>query len=335
MLALIAASPSPSPPRRHPVAAVRSNPPAARFVLAQLFILVSVVTSSYGCIGADTAAAPDPSAVTIDDDAGFVVALPEFDGSWIQPATARDASLIVAPPQATTPPSDPGIVAAIDGGPPSEAASGPSLVDSSTPDKCPGLLGPGDLAIDELMITSVAGSGDDGEWIEIQSTRDCSLDLQGLHGECPDGAKVRSFDVGSAMTLPPFGTFLVADSSDPAVNHQLPGALLVWAGHVGDVLRKAGATITLTMNGTLVDSVTYPSLKLAVGQSLAFPSDCDPSVRSDWTVWQPSIASWFPAFFGTPNAPNDDVHCPYRPSASSPDASSSLQDAGTGGGDGG
>jgi hypothetical protein len=60
----------------------------------------------------------------------------------------------------------------------------------------------------------------------------------------------------------------------------------------------------------LVDSITYPALKLSVGKSWAFPADCDPSLRSDFAKWQPSTYSFFPAFFGTPNAPNVDVQCP-------------------------
>jgi hypothetical protein len=136
------------------------------------------------------------------------------------------------------------------------------------------------------------------------------MNLRGLHGECPSGAKVRTFDVTDDTWLPPLGTFVVADSLDPAINHDLPGMVIVWAGSPGDVLRNKGATITLRMQETLVDTVTYPSLKLTVGASTAFPADCPLSRRSDWTTWQTSNASWFPAFLGSPNAANLDVHCP-------------------------
>jgi hypothetical protein len=131
-----------------------------------------------------------------------------------------------------------------------------------------------------------------------------------LHGECPRGAKVATFDVSADMWIPPRGTFVVADSNDPAINHDLPGVIVVWFGHQGDVLRNKGTTITLSSAGTLIDTLTYPALTLAVGNSIAFPSDCAAAERADFTKWQRSTASWFPGFFGTPNAPNTDVSCP-------------------------
>jgi hypothetical protein len=191
--------------------------------------------------------------------------------------------------------------------PPPDASSGPP--DAAPPDACPSSLAPGDLVIDELMIESVAGTGDYGQWIEVTSTRACSLDLVGLHGECPKGNKVRTFDVTGDLWLAPGGFFVVADSSDPAVNHELPGLVLTWSGEPGDVLRLKGATVTLLVGGAILDSVTYPAMKLTVGASIAFPSDCPPASRLDFSSWRVSTASWFPGFFGTPNAPNDDVHC--------------------------
>ena len=183
--------------------------------------------------------------------------------------------------------------------------------DASVPDgACPQPLAPGDLRIDELMIESVAGAGDDGEWVEIQSALGCAANLSGLHGECPRGAKVATFDVTGDLWIPPHGTFVVADSSDPAINHDVPGTVVVWFGHQGDVLRNKGSTITISWNGTLLDTVTYPALTLAVGDSVAFPAGCDPSQRDDFAQWKRSTASWFPGFLGTPNAPNTDVECP-------------------------
>jgi hypothetical protein len=124
------------------------------------------------------------------------------------------------------------------------------------------------------------------------------------------GVKLHTFDVTQDTWLPPSGTFLIADVADPAINHYLPGLLVTWAGHPGDVLRNLGGTVTLTFDGSLVDTVTYPSLKPKIGASIAFPSNCPASSRADWASWQTSTSSWFPGFYGTPNAPNDDVSCP-------------------------
>jgi hypothetical protein len=201
----------------------------------------------------------------------------------------------------TTPTTDD----ASDGSSPGDDSS-----DAAPEGTCATPLAPGDLVIDELMIESVAGAGDDGEWIEARSTLGCTVNLLGLHGECPLAAKVITFDVTSDLWVPAGGTFLVADSLAPAINHYLPTPVVAWTGHAGDVLRNKGSTVSLLMNDVLIDSVTYPALKLEVGKSWAFPSDCDSSVRADFSRWQVSTSSWFPGFFGTPNAPNDDVHCP-------------------------
>jgi hypothetical protein len=204
------------------------------------------------------------------------------------PATEADAAAenAILPPIAT-PPFDPG-----EGG------------------VCMGAPSPGDLVIDELMIESVAGAGDHGEWLEVASTLACALDLRGLRGDAPSGNKIRTFTIGDDVWIPAFGTFVVADSSSAAINHDLPGTMIAWSGQPGDVLRNKGGTATLQMNGVLIDSVTYPSMTLTAGASLAFPSDCAPSRRSDWNAWQTSTRSWFPGFYGTPNAPNADVQCP-------------------------
>jgi hypothetical protein len=189
-----------------------------------------------------------------------------------------------------------------------EAATGPPF-DAGADGICAQPLGLGDLVIEEMMIESVSGSGDNGEWLEIASTLDCAINLAGLHLDCPHGYKVATCDVGGDLWIPARGRIVVADALDPALNHSLPGTVLAWSSVHGDVLRNSGGTVDVWMHGTLVDSVTWPSEKWTIGASVAFPSDCDASARSDFSGWQTSAASWFPAFFGTPNAANTDVHC--------------------------
>jgi hypothetical protein len=191
----------------------------------------------------------------------------------------------------------------------SPGATGPPF-DAGPDGECDEPMGTGDLAIVEILIASESGTGDHGEWLEVRSARDCALDLRGLHGECAVGAKVATVDVTTDVWLAARGSFVIADSTDPAVNHALPGLVVAWSGDPGDVLRNQGTTVTLLANGVLVDSVTYPPLKIPLGTSLSFPSDCASGVRGDWSRWQSSSASWFPGFHGTPNGPNDDVRCP-------------------------
>jgi hypothetical protein len=160
------------------------------------------------------------------------------------------------------------------------------------------------------MIQSVAGAGDDGEWLEVANAGDCSVDLRGLHAEAPRGTKVATLDLSDDLWLAPGASFVVADSTTPAINHYLPGVVYAWFSHPADVLRNKGSTVTLIAGGVIVDSVTYPALALEVGASIAFPNDCDAAARADWSLWRTSVGSYFPGFSGTPNAPNDDVHCP-------------------------
>lgn len=246
---------------------------------------------------AATVDSPHPAAA--GEDAGSsIVTLPDDpsgDGGAVDPSadgglpfdgdvTVRDASASLD--AAAAPPFDAG-----DGG------------------VCVGAIAPGDLVVDELMIASVAGTGDHGEWLEVRSTVPCALDLRGLRGECPNGGHVYRFEVTDDVWIPPRGTFVVVDSSDPAINHGVPGVVVQWSGAPGDVLRNKGGTVTLRANGVIVDSVTYPETALTVGASRAFAADCPASARADFSRWQGSSASWFPSFIGTPNAPNADIHC--------------------------
>jgi hypothetical protein len=240
------------------------------------------------------------------DDAAFSVSFPSS-------ASSADAAVNTAPfdPPVADDAAAPGPAPDASHGDPSGNDDPTDAMAGAPPEgACDGPLSSGDIIIDEIMIESVAGTGDYGEWLEARSTLSCQVNLLGLHGECPKGAKVITFDVTSDFWLLGGASFLLADSMIPAINHYLPEPLFTWGGHQGDVLRNEGTTVSLRMNDILIDSVTYPALQLLVGRSWAFPSDCDPSLRGDFANWQTSTSSWFPGFFGTPNDPNDDVHCP-------------------------
>jgi hypothetical protein len=264
--------------------------------------LLSAFSLSYGCasgssagfaLGSDDAGAPPgPTVVVATDDASMTIQVPEDGGVPLGSPFLDDASSATEDASAED-----------------DASAGPTF-DAGDGGVCTKPLGPGDLIIVELMIESTEGTGDHGEWFEVRSTLGCAVDLAGLEGECASGAKVYSLQIAGDLWLPPHGSFVVADSMSAALNHDLPGVVTTWTGQPGDVLRNEGATVTLQLGSTVVDSITYPKLKLTPGVSIAFPSDCALGLRSEWSVWQSSTASWFPAFQGTPNAPNSDVECP-------------------------
>ncbi len=173
---------------------------------------------------------------------------------------------------------------------------------------CTGALAAGDVVISELMIASRAGVGDDGEWVELTSTRDCWLKLQGLVVDSPRGTTSDAVAIDDGFELEPHGTFVVADSADPARNHGLPGKIYAW--NATDVLKNTGDSVEVKLGATVVDTLTYPAFSnLSPGRSIAFPDDCKPADRADWQRWSLTFDSWAAGFQGTPNAANSDVAC--------------------------
>jgi hypothetical protein len=118
-------------------------------------------------------------------------------------------------------------------------------------------------------------------------------------------------DVTTDLYLPPNGIFVLADSIDPAVNNQLPSApiLLGWAGSPADVLQNGGDRVTLSVNGTVIEDLSYPAFVLINGTSISFPADCAWSDLTTWARWSYSNNFWYASFQGTPNADNTDVTC--------------------------
>ena len=173
---------------------------------------------------------------------------------------------------------------------------------------CPGPLAKGDLAIVEMMITSVSGSGDRGEWVEIQSTRDCVLNIKGLRVESPRGAEFDFVEVTEDMLVQPNGTFVVADTIVDSMNNKLPGVVLSWIGT--DTLKNDGDSVTVKAGTTVIDQLTYGSWGSTFpGRSVSFSVDCTWPERSDWDRWTWSTNAWTTGFMGTPNTDNSDIAC--------------------------
>jgi hypothetical protein len=235
----------------------------------------------------------DPGEGFFDDD----VAASE-DG--LEPTTDPDSGAFGAPERPAPPgPKDAGPV--IDAGP----GDGGPVVKTY----CEGSLKAGDLQIGELLLSARAGSGDDGEWVEIRSTRTCWLKLKGVLIESPRGAAApNATTILEDYELGPKASFVVADSADPVKNHALPGKVFAW--DATDVLKNDGDTVNVKLGATVIDTLTYPSFtNLVPGRTVSFPDDCPASTRSDWTRWSLSFDTWAVGFKGTPNAANDDVAC--------------------------
>jgi hypothetical protein len=230
----------------------------------------------------------------------------------IEPTTNEDSGAFGAGARPSTGPKDGG--PRVDGGLGDGGTTLPKVY-------CAGALAPGDLAVVELMITSRAGSGDDGEWVEMKSTRDCWLKLKGLVIESPRGTlPANTVTISEDFELAPGGSFIVADSADPAKNNGVAAGGKVFSWEATDVLKNDGDTIVLKTsavapvmapnNWVVIDTLTYPSFSnLEPGRTLAFPDDCAWAVRSDWARWSLTFDEWKPGKKGTPNTTNDDVAC--------------------------
>lgn len=225
----------------------------------------------------------------------------------LEPTTNEDSGAFGASSRPSLGPKDSGTTNATDGGYVVDAGSDSGVVVPKT--FCAGPIVPGDLLITELMVTSRSGAGDDGEWVEITSTRTCWLKVKGLTVESPRGtAGVNGTTIAEDYELPPNGSFVVADTMDPAKNNGLPGKVFAWDS--SDALKNDGDTVSVKLGPTVIDSLSYPAFSnLEPGRTLAFPDDCPPNVRSDWARWSLTFDVWKPGFKGTPNATNGDVAC--------------------------
>lgn len=175
--------------------------------------------------------------------------------------------------------------------------------------ECTGPLASGDVKIVEMMIASISGAGDRGEWIELQNTRTCILNLNGLTISSPRGNSTDSVSITTDVLIQPGASFVVADSASSSDNHGLPSAALVATFNAYDVLKNSGDTINVTAGTTTVDTLTYPAFTLTPGRSIAFPADCAWTDRASWTRWSMSFNVWSSPYEGTPGADNADVSC--------------------------
>lgn len=182
-----------------------------------------------------------------------------------------------------------------------------TTVDAGPAQPCTTPIAAGDVKVVEIMIAAASGTGDHGEWVELQNTRSCILDVGGLRVESPRGTGTDSATISQSLLIAPGAAFVVADYADAQDNHNLP--IVAAAFNDYDVLKNDGDTINVYAGSTLIDSVTYPKFTLAYGRSVSFPADCAWSVRSDWSRWSFSFNTWSSPYEGTPGADNTDVTC--------------------------
>lgn len=162
------------------------------------------------------------------------------------------------------------------------------------------------LVIVEVMVASISGAGDRGEWFEVVNTALCSVDLTGMTIESPtSGGTIKTHTISGGIVRP--GQFFVfALSGIAAENHDLPVDYVYGiGGGVDEVVLNNGAdTITLRSGGTIVDEVAWPTGGFTYGRSRQFPGGADFAMNSNWAIWCDSTSAYTPGYFGTPGGPN-------------------------------
>lgn len=217
-----------------------------------------------------------------------------------RPAAPEDAG----PPVDASPPLS-------DAGPdarPSDASVPPTDAGLTTT-YCAGPLLAGDLIVTEFLISSRAGSGDDGEWVELSSTRTCTLKLGGLVVESPRGTLMDQATLPATAEVGPLGKVLVIGSTAKAAMFALPEPTFVFAAN--DVLKNDGDRITVRSGLTVIDRIDYPAFSnVTAARSLAFPKNCPATVRADWARWSLTFSTYAGgAQRGTPGRDNTDITC--------------------------
>jgi hypothetical protein len=271
--------------------------------MARLSLLLAA--ASLALVASAGACTPPPLLPGQADDAAAQadVELPDVsvpDG-YVITAVGTDGAPVAVTAAAACESLDP-VDAGLDGGVlPGDASADTPL--------CAGALAAGDLVFDEVMISTVSGSDDYGQWVEVRNVRACTTDLIGLHASALHGQSFRTLDVTVDTWVPPGGFFLIADTTDSTQNNALPGLVFAWAGSPADAIHKTSDTLTLSVGSVTLDTLTYPDKTRAEATSMAFPWGCAPGLRADFANWRPSTASWAADLFGTPGAPNTDVTC--------------------------
>jgi hypothetical protein len=169
----------------------------------------------------------------------------------------------------------------------------------------------GDLRIVELMVSSRAGSGDDGEFVEIENRASCIVDLGQVLVESPRGTSVdrATFTAGSKLGPGKFA-IVAGNRIAESLASGLPSGTLIAEFRASDVLKNDGDTVRILQGSTVVQSLAFPRIRnLTPGQSIVFPSDCAPADYSDWLSWSLAPTFYAGTFRGSPGAPNDDVTC--------------------------
>ncbi len=215
------------------------------------------------------------------------------------------------------PPEEDAGIAPVEAGPSDAGAASDARVDAQVPSDgggttttyCTGPLVASDLLITEFLISSRSGSADDGEWVELSSTRTCTLKLGGLVVESPRGTLFDRATLPATAEVAPLGKVLVVGSTTKAGTFGFPEPSYAFAAT--DILKNDGDRISVRSGTLVIDQLDYPAFSnVTPARSVAFPKNCPANVRNDWARWSLTFTTYAAgAQRGTPGRDNTDVTC--------------------------
>lgn len=236
-------------------------------------------------------------------------------------ATLADATLpspdAMPPPDATmASDASPMDDASADARPPDASTPDASIPDASSPDASgpPCDVGPSFVIITEVMIASVSGSRDRGEWFEVHNPGDCEANLSGLTVSSPTSTGTLRTHTIAGLRIPAGGFVTLGQSLNPTEHH---GAGIDYAYGTGSrsteiVFSNGSDSLRLAAGDTTIDEVSWGSSGFSYSKSRQFPSGGSPLDRATWSEWCDSTMVFSMeggTFYGTPGSAND-ARCP-------------------------
>jgi len=215
-------------------------------------------------------------------------------------------------PDATTPPDAEFMDATV----PDARMPDASVPDASRPDASgpPCDVGPAFVLITEVMVASVSGSRDRGEWFELHNPGDCEAVLNGLTISSPTSSGTLRTHTIVDLRIPARGFVTLGQSLNPAEHH---GAGLDYAYGTGSrsteiVFSNSSDSLRIASGDTTIDEVSWTGSGFTYSKSRQYPSESSPADRATWGNWCDSTMIFSMeggTFYGTPGAPND-ARCP-------------------------
>lgn len=167
---------------------------------------------------------------------------------------------------------------------------------------------PGELVITEILRNPNGANEKEREWFEVHNPTSVDLELDGL--VLSDAA--RSYTIAAPIVLPANGHGVFAYYADPAQNGGLSNVLAEYGPAADIALNNGDETITLTLGGQVIDTVTYsgswPGAAQDVAMCLRAPYPADNAAQPGWGdavgVYGSTGAQ------GSPGLVNDATNCP-------------------------